>query len=117
MKRVQINRNLVYQKYDGKCAYCGCELKKGWHIDHIEPIRRNSDGTCLNPENERFENYNPSCRSCNVQKNSYTLEQFRHNIQRYIISLNAYSTQYKMAKKFRLIKETEIKVKFYFETI
>ena len=29
-------RELIFNKYNGKCAYCGCELKKGWHIDHIE---------------------------------------------------------------------------------
>lgn len=33
-------RASIYNKYDGKCAYCGCELQKGWHVDHIEPIRR-----------------------------------------------------------------------------
>jgi len=37
-------RQKVYDKFNGRCAYCGCELKAGFHIDHIEPIRRNSDG-------------------------------------------------------------------------
>ena len=32
----KIERELIFNKYNGKCAYCGCELKKGWHIDHIE---------------------------------------------------------------------------------
>ncbi|AXL64263.1 HNH endonuclease, partial (plasmid) [Klebsiella pneumoniae subsp. pneumoniae] len=27
-----------------RCAYCGCELKeKGWHADHVEPVRRDFD--------------------------------------------------------------------------
>ncbi len=26
-------RELIFNKYGGKCAYCGCELAKGWHID------------------------------------------------------------------------------------
>ena len=111
-------RDLVKSKYNNKCAYCGCELQKGWHIDHIEPIVRNwKNGTCEKPENENLENYNPSCASCNIQKNSYTLEQFRENIKQFVNSLNKYSTQYKFAKKYGLISENEIEVKFYFETI
>ena len=111
-------RDLVKSKYNNKCAYCGCELQKGWHIDHIEPIVRNwKNGTCEKPENENLENYNPSCASCNIQKNSYTLEQFRENIKQFVNSLNKYSTQYKFAKKYGLISENEIEVKFYFETL
>lgn len=112
------DRELVFNKYGGKCAYCGCDLTKGWHVDHIEPIVRNwVDGSCEKPENENLQNYNPSCPSCNIQKNSYTLEQFRENIKQFVNSLNQYSTQYKFAKKYGLIKETEVDVKFYFETI
>ena len=111
-------RELIFEKYNGKCAYCGCELKKGWHVDHLEPIVRNwRNGTCEKPENENLENYNPSCASCNIQKNSYTLEQFRENIKQFVNSLNQYSTQYKFAKKYGLVKEIEIEVKFYFETL
>jgi len=89
-------RLLVFEKYNGKCAYCGDELIKGWHVDHIKPIIRNSkyshkkkmfttDGTCKNEYNNNLENCNPSCASCNIQKNSFTLEQFRNNIQQFII--------------------------------
>lgn len=121
------DRQLIYNKYNGKCAYCGCKLKKGWHADHIEPIVRDfiynknkqrfeTNGTCKNPENENLQNYNPSCPSCNIQKNSYTLEQFRENIKQFINSLNQYSTQYKFAKKYGLVSENKINVVFYFET-
>lgn len=112
------DRQTIFNKYSGKCAYCGCELIKGWHADHIEPIVRNWwDGTYKKPENETLENYNPSCASCNIQKNSYTLEQFRENIKQFVNSLNQYSTQYKFAKKYGLIQENEIDVKFYFEKL
>lgn len=110
-------REILFQKYGGKCAYCGCELGKSFHADHIEPIRRNWwENTVMNPQNEVFENYNPSCASCNIQKNSHTLEQFRENIKQFVKSLNQYSTQYKFAKKYGLISECDIDVKFYFET-
>lgn len=79
------DRDIIFSKYNGHCAYCGCELKKSWHVDHIKPIVRNSKwsrekgrfeqtGTCRKPENNVFENYNPSCASCNIQKNSFTVE-------------------------------------------
>ena len=121
-------RDLVKSKYNNKCAYCGCELVKGWHADHIEPIVRDSKwnrekgrfeqaGTCRKPENETLENYNPSCASCNIQKNSFTVEQFRSNIKQFVNSLNQYNTQYKFAKRYGLVTETDIEVKFYFETV
>ena len=34
-------RQMVFNKYGGKCAYCGCDLEKGWHVDHVKSIRRN----------------------------------------------------------------------------
>lgn len=111
-------RKIIFDKYGGRCAYCGCELQKGWHVDHIEPIVRNwTKGTCEKPENENMDNYNPSCASCNIQKNSHSLEQFRSNIKQFIESLNKYSTQYKFAKKYGLVSETSKDVVFYFEKI
>ena len=110
-------RELIRNKYDNKCAYCGNELQKLWHIDHIEPIVRDwINGSCKNPHlKNNIENYNPSCPSCNIQKNSYTLEQFRENIKQFVNSLNEYSTQYKFAKKYGLIQENSIEVVFFFE--
>ena len=34
------DRQAVFDMYGGRCAYCGCELVKGWCVDHIEPIQR-----------------------------------------------------------------------------
>jgi 5-methylcytosine-specific restriction endonuclease McrA len=110
-------RQIVYNKFNGRCAYCGCELKAGFHIDHIEPIRRNSDGSCINPQNELLENMNPSCPSCNIMKHSMTLEQFRDSIKNFVTNLNKYNNQYKFAKKYGLVSENDIEVKFYFETL
>lgn len=33
-------RQKIFDKYGGKCAYCGCELQKGWHVDHCAPVHR-----------------------------------------------------------------------------
>jgi len=111
-------RQIVFDKFDGKCAYCGCELQKGWHVDHIEPIVRDWwTNTCNKPQNEHEANYNPSCASCNIMKGSVSLEEFRRIIGQFINSLNQYSTQYKFAKRYGLVTETENKVIFYFETL
>jgi 5-methylcytosine-specific restriction endonuclease McrA len=109
-------RKQIFDKYDGLCSYCGCELTSKFHVDHIEPIRRNSDGTCLKP-NESIENLNPACPSCNIMKHSYSLEYFREIIKKFVNSLNLYNNQYKFAKKYGLVQETEKEVIFYFETL
>lgn len=110
-------RQEVFNKYEGRCAYCGDKLGKGWHVDHIEPIVRDwVKGGCEKP-NEDISNLNPSCPSCNIQKNSYTLEQFRENIKAFVLSLNKYNTQYKFAKKYGLVIEVNLDVVFYFEMV
>lgn len=122
-------RQEIFNKYGGRCAYCGCELQKGWHVDEIEPVRRNwkheydhDKGRhirkitgAVNPENFNMGNQNPACASCNINKHSDSLEQFRKNIAAYMKHLNELNTQYKIAKRYGLIKETGIEVKFYFE--
>lgn len=126
-KAMKKNRDIIFNKFGGKCAYCGADLVKGWHIDHFHPIVRiasydkdkmqwKQDGTCRNPENECIENYMPSCASCNIIKGSNTLERFRVVISEFINSLNLYSTQYKFAKRYGLVTEEIKPVVFYFET-
>ncbi len=34
------DRELIYNKYGGRCAYCGVDLERKWQLDHIEPIVR-----------------------------------------------------------------------------
>ena len=32
---------VLRMKFNGRCAYCGCELpEKGWHADHVKPVFR-----------------------------------------------------------------------------
>lgn len=116
MTKKQI-RESVYNKFGGRCAYCGIILPDRWHMDHIEPIVRNwTNGTCERPENNRIDNFNLSCSSCNIVKNSLSLENFRQLIGGFIKSLNRDSTQYKFSKRYGLIEEKEAEVKFFFET-
>lgn len=112
------DRDLVYEMFSGRCTYCGDKLQKGWHVDHREPIVRNWwNGTCENPQNEHIDNYTPSCPSCNILKGSESVERLREKIKQFVNSLNQYSTQYKFAKRYGLVEETEKEVIFYFETL
>lgn len=110
-------RQQIWDKTGGKCWYCGSDLpEKGWHADHVEPIRRNWwENTCLNPENENEDNKVPTCASCNIQKGPLSVEQFRGKIAGFINSLNLYHTQYAVAKRYGLITETVRPVEFWFE--
>lgn len=83
-------RQHIWDKTSGKCWYCGSDLpEKGWHADHVEPIRRNWwENTCLNPQNEIEGNKVPTCASCNIQKGPLSVEQFREKIAGFINSLN-----------------------------
>lgn len=122
------DREIVRLKYDNKCAYCGCELQKGWHVDHLEALRRISDydkekkkfvftGDAHCPENNNMDNYMPSCASCNITKSTLSLQDFREYIEQTVESLNhnRYAA-YKFAKRYGLLQETVKPVLFHFET-
>ncbi len=146
----KVDRELVFNKYGGKCAYCGCDLTKGWHVDEVEPCIRKTKRIAghwshpdahmmteeemqLNkvvwvnekdifdgyefPERVHLDNQNPACASCNIMKNRNTLEGFRYQIAQFIPSLNLYINQYKFAKRYGLVVETQKLVVFYFEQI
>ena len=123
--KMSAKRKAIWDKSGGKCWYCGCELpERGWHADHFEPIRRNfkyenheikHDGTSIHPERDTEENKVPCCAPCNIMKGSLPLESFRLTIENFKRSLNLYVTQYKFAKRYGLITETEQPVVFWFE--
>ena len=81
-----------------------------------KPRRKVTDGF-VHPERLHIDNQNPACASCNINKHSMSLEQFRKSIQGFMKHLNEVSTQYKIAKRYGLITETNIEVKFYFERL
>ena len=117
-------RELVYKKYNGKCAYCGKEIEyKEMQVDHIFPQKRKhwlkSDGMKkmenLNFNNiNDFENLNPACRRCNHYKRALTLNDFR----KLLLSLHErIEKQYidKVAIDYGVIILKPFDGKFYFE--
>lgn len=121
------DRQRVFDKFNGHCAYCGCLLEGGWHVDELLPVIRiheynkntgkfRSTGTCRHPERLKFDNQMPSCPSCNINKHSMSLEQFRELIKGFMHHLNHVNTQYKIAKRYGLVTENDKDVIFYFES-
>ena len=119
-------RKKIYDKFGGKCAYCGCELNGKFQVDHLIP-QSNFWNYVMNKrvppylshltidDVNHIDNLMPACGSCNNYKSTFHIELFRHEIGELVRRLNSTFTQYRIAKRFGLIKETGMNVKFYFE--
>lgn len=117
----------IYNKFGGKCCYCGTDLNEKFHIDHVIPqalfwnhVRyKKRVPSFLSHLNEsdlnHIDNLVPSCASCNNYKSTMDLETFRSELGKLVERLNKYSTQYKIAKRFGMIEEKVTPIKFYFE--
>lgn len=65
-------RKKIFDRYNGRCAYCGCELDlHDFHIDHFIPLSKGGK----NGDN-RF----PSCPTCNMCKGELDSEEFKQKI-------------------------------------
>lgn len=110
----------LYDKYNHKCAYCGCDLEyKDMQIDHIESVYANTDFKQIMTTEQMYNKKNlmPACRQCNFYKSSMDLETFRKQLSDTLIKNLQKTFQYRMALKYGLIEEHIEPIKFYFETI
>jgi len=72
------NREIIKQKFGGKCAYTGTELKDDWQVDHVEPLIRNWwTNTAMNEKAHNIKNMFPAQKIVNHYKGSLDLETFR----------------------------------------
>lgn len=112
MKRKAIpkaTRLEIHRKYNSRCAYCGYELEyKDMQVDHLKAKRVGGK--------DEIENYMPSCRMCNFYKDTLTVEEFRENIKTIPKRLERHFI-YRLAKKYGVVAEKDIDIKFYFERI
>ena len=102
-------REQVHQKTDGHCAYCGDELKKGWHVDHVIPVAAGGPDDIMN--------FLPACAKCNNYKTSMSLKQFRRELQMQVQRARKYSVNFRLAEKYKQITVHETPIVFYFETL
>ena len=118
---MKIDRQKVFDKYNGHCAYCGCDLKySNMQVDHLVPIWRGVPDISLQNMDvirgeDSIENMMPSCRYCNNYKHSFSLEIFRSELAKQLERANKTSSNYRMAKRYNQVKETLKPIIFYFE--
>ena len=111
-------RELVLNKYGGKCAYCGCDLTlRTMQVDHIKAVYTSSlENDMVETQDDSLENLNPSCRQCNFYKGTLNIEQFRNKIKTILYGTFQSTFQAKLAKKLGMMKVTQFD-KFYFEKL
>lgn len=109
-------REAVHQKYGGRCAYCGSKIEyKDMQIDHLIP-RRNYGNKYTEEQIECFENYMPSCRTCNHYKRANSLDAFRKMIEEIPRKLRQ-NYIYKVGILYSNVIDNTKPIKFYFEQI
>lgn len=129
------DREIVRNKFGGRCAYSGTVLEDDWQVDHVKPIIRQDwaekGADPIFAKEHKLDNLYPTQRRINQYKGSLPLELFRtwylgelhlrlrklpkntrseRTIKRkaYLLAIAAY---------FGITEETPFSGKFYFETI
>lgn len=93
-----------------KCGYCGVDLPKRFHIDHVVPFRSNK-GSC-----DQL-NLMAACPKCNNFKSILSVEQFRRELSYQSERAFKRSVNFRMAHKYGQIKLTPHDIVFYFEKL
>lgn len=113
MKRRKLSkteRQEIYNKCNGRCAYCGIEIEyKDMQVDHAKPLKIGGL--------DENENMLPACRSCNHYKATLDAEGFRKYLSEIHKRLMRDSIPYQVAERFGIVEHKTDKVKFYFETL
>lgn len=113
MKRRRLTkteRQEIYNKCLGHCAYCGQPLEyKDMQADHIVPL--------YNGGKDELDNMLPACRSCNHYKAILSLDKFRKMIDSIPDTLYRDSATYRIGRRFGKVEPHDRKTIFYFETL
>ena len=105
---MKIDRQKVYDNYNGHCAYCGKAITiKDMQVDHILPKR--NGGT------DDIDNLNPSCRLCNHYKRAADIETFRNVLLGELIKKLMKIYIFRVALDYGIISINGWDKKFYFE--
>jgi 5-methylcytosine-specific restriction endonuclease McrA len=122
---MKIDRKAVYGKYNGRCAYCGLVISiKEMQVDHAIPkFHHDPVSGCLVVSCRKFSDYGlndfrnlmPSCRVCNSWKHTWTIDEFRHELEMQIERLRKYSASFRIVERYGLIREATKEIAFFFE--
>ena len=75
------DRRIIFDKFNGHCAYCGCELQlEKFQVDHFKAQIWDKD------KGERtdnsYENLMPACAECNRYKGCWDVEVMREWLEK-----------------------------------
>ena len=101
-------RQRVKMRFDGRCAYCGCELGSRFALDHHYAIGVYGERADVE------ENLFPSCIQCNHYKGEGSVETMRRLICRTYDNLVAKSLTGRIAAAYGLLNRKDA-VRFWFE--
>lgn len=104
----QKDRQRVFEKFGGKCAYCGIELTDKWQIDHAVSKRMFWLLDSMNPKSVNvFENLMPSCVPCNHYKRTLSIYADGHHYGFKDYMLSFHKRFAKLPKKPRIEKSAK----------
>ena len=118
---MKIDRQQVYNKCGGHCAYCGCEITiKQMQVDHIRPhwhtlTEQQATKSGIVKGLHHIENLNPSCARCNKWKSTYSLEEFRKVVETSLDRLERDTPNFRLAKDYVLMKIEKKPIILFFE--
>lgn len=99
----------IYNKYNGRCAYCGCKLEyKDMQVDHIIPQR-------IAGSTNDLDNLMPTCRTCNHYKRGTSLYNFKEWLLAGLIERIRKIYIVKVAEKYGMVTFHRWDKKFYYE--
>ena len=105
---MKIDRQKVYEKYNGHCTYCGKPITiKDMQVDHI--LSKRNGGT------NDIDNLNPSCRLCNHYKRAAGIETFRNDLLGGLLDRLMKIYIFRVALDYGMITINGWDKKFYFE--
>ncbi len=130
-------RKIVYEKFGGKCAYCGCDLDDKWQVDHAVSKQY---WFFIDPKNMKavnnIENLYPACQVWKHYKRALCLDAsiystgFRNYMSKFHIRLAKLPKKTKrektlktiaymnaIADKYGITPDKPFSGLFYFETI
>jgi hypothetical protein len=111
-------RQQVYDKTEGHCAYCGTLITiEQMQADHIAAFEYAHIMEAQGNDPNSIDNYLPACRSCNYIKDTLPLEKFRNTIEYWPETLRRDSVTFRNALRFGIVKVIPQRVVFYFEKI
>lgn len=109
-------RQRIYTKTNGHCAYCGREIAlQQMQVDHVIPMEFYDAYKSIGQDLNDIGNLLPACRSCNNYKHALTLDKFRAALERMPDVLARDNVTYRNAVRFGLVTPTPHPVVFYFE--